>query len=211
MNNHETEKARWLTLGSGSSGNLTTANSVGTHPQVAAGLATRMLSCYRASEASDPDVFIAEAASVMCGYPEDVVQRVSYGMPSKSKWLPSIAEIREACDAENASNVSARRRESERAHTERVVGRTAPPESAEHRKRVADEMRARFANLGKEARDTKTLLDPRGLPEGPARREVEANLAAHIKGLAERCKTDPPVMSAALRASLGITRQEDAA
>jgi len=108
-----------------------------------------MLSCYRASEATDPDAFVAEAAGVLSRYPEEIARLVSYLLPSESKWLPSIAEIKTSCDKAMAPKIAHQRRERERAHTAMITGRGAP-ESVERRKRVVAEMMARFANLGQD-------------------------------------------------------------
>ena len=149
-----------------------------------------MLSCYRASEATDPESFIAEATSVLARYPEDVARRISYGMPSESKWLPSIAEIREACDRAMAPRRAEERRQAERAHTDVIVGRAAPAESAERRKQVAEEMVARFSNLGADP-NKPALLDPRGMPPGPARRDVEERLAKRLNDLKAEYTSKP--------------------
>lgn len=60
-----------------------------------------MFSCYRRDEAHDPQVYIAASAAVLGCYPKTVIERVTdprTGLPSDLKFLPSVAEIREACD-----------------------------------------------------------------------------------------------------------------
>jgi hypothetical protein len=60
-----------------------------------------MFSCYRKDEAHDPAVYVAAAAAVLGCYPTKVIDRVTdprTGLPSDLKFLPSVAEIREACD-----------------------------------------------------------------------------------------------------------------
>ena len=49
----------------------------------------------------DPDVFTTAIAAVLSEYPEDVVRQVTdprRGIPARSKWFPSIAELKAACD-----------------------------------------------------------------------------------------------------------------
>lgn len=60
-----------------------------------------MLGCYKRDEAADPEIFMRAVISVLLEYPEWTVHNVtepSSGIPSKIKWLPSIAEIKEACE-----------------------------------------------------------------------------------------------------------------
>jgi hypothetical protein len=63
--------------------------------------ATLLFSCYRRDEAHDPKVYVAAAAAVLGCYPVKVIERVTdprTGIASDIKFLPNIAEIREACD-----------------------------------------------------------------------------------------------------------------
>lgn len=65
-----------------------------------------LFGCYRKADASDPDIYVAAATRLLQCYSEDVVKAVSdpiNGLPAKSKFLPSIAEIKEACEKANGS------------------------------------------------------------------------------------------------------------
>ena len=150
-----------------------------------------MLSCYRASEATDPESFIAEATAVLSRYPEAVARRVSYGLPSESKWLPSIAEIREACDKADAPRLAEERRRAARAHTAAIFA-DHPAESPERRKAVVAEMRARFADLWEDPRASKPNFRP-------------------VEDLAAEYRARPVTLSPALRKAMGIPDKEDAA
>lgn len=60
-----------------------------------------LLGCYRQGDANDPEVYITAVVRVLSAYPIDVVERVIdpvTGLPSKLKWLPSVPEIRSACE-----------------------------------------------------------------------------------------------------------------
>jgi len=60
-----------------------------------------MFACYRRDEAHDPDTYCAAVASVLGEYSKAVVDHVTdprTGLPSDLKWLPSVAEVREACN-----------------------------------------------------------------------------------------------------------------
>lgn len=57
--------------------------------------------CYRKDEASDPQVYAAAVAAIFDEYDDEIVQIVTdprTGLPSKCQWLPTIKEVREACE-----------------------------------------------------------------------------------------------------------------
>lgn len=62
---------------------------------------TQMLfSCYRKDEAHDPETYCAAVAATLSEFDRQVVDYVTdprTGLPSESKWLPNIAEVRAAC------------------------------------------------------------------------------------------------------------------
>lgn len=62
-----------------------------------------LVGCYRAIEISNPEVFITGVAAVFTDYPEDVVRRVTdprRGIASRQKFVPNLAECKEACEDE---------------------------------------------------------------------------------------------------------------
>jgi hypothetical protein len=64
-----------------------------------------MLSCYRKDETHNPEIYSAAIAAVMGEYSEAVVEYVTdprTGLPSRQKFLPNVAEVREALDARAA-------------------------------------------------------------------------------------------------------------
>ena len=63
--------------------------------------AARLLGCYRTGDANDPQTYIAAVVTVLQQYPIQIIRAVTEpatGIASKLKWLPSIAEIKEACE-----------------------------------------------------------------------------------------------------------------
>jgi hypothetical protein len=75
-------------------------------PRTAAISATLLFGCYRNAEASAPKVYVAAMTAVLRCYPEHVVKAVCdpvKGLPSKTKWLPSIYEIKQACEKANGT------------------------------------------------------------------------------------------------------------
>jgi hypothetical protein len=82
-----------------------------------------MFSCYRKDEAHDPDVYCAAVAATLAEFPRPVVDYVTdprTGMPSSSRFLPNIAEVREACVME-----AERRRKLSQPRV--ILKREAPP------------------------------------------------------------------------------------
>jgi len=64
-----------------------------------------LLGCFRTGDANDPEVYTAGVIAVLSSYPMEVVRLVCdprSGLPSKVKWLPTIAEIRDECEAWHA-------------------------------------------------------------------------------------------------------------
>lgn len=59
-----------------------------------------MFGCYRKGEAHNPEVYVAGITATLADFPQVVVDYVTdprTGLPGSLKWLPSIAEVREAC------------------------------------------------------------------------------------------------------------------
>ena len=155
---------------------------------------------YPRNEANDPEMFIAGATATLAAYPETVVERVCdpvRGLPSKSRFLPAIAEIREACERELVWHDAVERRDRDRRHTPAPL---APPPliTPEDRRRVREYADRVLAEL-----------KARGEPPGaidfrPPRSPVEAEAArrhfeARLPGLAAEYAANPPTMSGQLR------------
>lgn len=67
----------------------------------AAKRALLLFGCYRKGDANDPDTYTAAVTAVLSRYPEDVIKAVTHpakGLPIKSKFLPNVAEVFEACE-----------------------------------------------------------------------------------------------------------------
>ncbi len=60
----------------------------------------RMLGCYPSGKPADPQVYVAAITAVLARYPNEIVRQVTdpvNGLPASCKFLPSIAELTEAC------------------------------------------------------------------------------------------------------------------
>jgi hypothetical protein len=61
-----------------------------------------LLGCYRTGDANDPEVYVRAVVAVLAEYPLEVIAKVCdprMGLPAKSKWLPTIYEIKDACES----------------------------------------------------------------------------------------------------------------
>jgi hypothetical protein len=60
-----------------------------------------LLGCYRTGDAHDPQMYVAAAIRVLSDYPIETQRFVTdplTGLPSKVNWLPTVKEIRDACE-----------------------------------------------------------------------------------------------------------------
>jgi hypothetical protein len=65
-------------------------------------LADRLLRSFPDAGSRDVEVFATAVVTILMHYPLDVVEEVCdpyYGLPSKQNWVPTLFEIRKACDA----------------------------------------------------------------------------------------------------------------
>jgi hypothetical protein len=173
-------------------------------PEVAAARATILFGYYPRNEANDPEIFIAGATAMLSSYPEVVVERVCdpiRGLPSKNKFLPSIAEIRETCEREMVWHDAVDKRERERAHTREVLaGHKAAIGSPEHT-RVVEGFKSLRAVLGKPAIEERpaTMLDARHAPTPEIRERAAAFHEARLEALKAEYAATPPKIGPALQ------------
>lgn len=122
--------------------------------EVATERAVLLFGCYRKGEANDPDIYAGAVALMLTQYPVSVVLDVTSpltGIAAKSIWLPSVAEVREAC--EEAMGPIDRQREQRRVEREQFESRTALDIPAEERERVRAGLQELSDRLNKEASD----------------------------------------------------------
>jgi hypothetical protein len=166
---------------------------------MAARKAAQLFGCYNRNEANDPEIFITAMTAMLATYPELVVERVCdpiRGLPAKNKFLPALAEIREACEREMVWHDAVERRERERRHTAEVLA-PAPPATAESRARVKAMAADLIAELNAKGEPRKIdFKSPRSPGEAEvARRHFEARLPEFA---AEYAAT-PPKLGPALQ------------
>lgn len=60
-----------------------------------------MLDCWRTGGANSPETFITAVAATLAKYPDEVVYAVTNpteGLPVQLTWMPSVKEVRDACE-----------------------------------------------------------------------------------------------------------------
>lgn len=75
-----------------------------TAPDTATELAATLIGVYRRDDLHDPDVYIRAIAATLAEYPVHIAKRVASpvtGIPARMKFIPAVAEVREALDAED--------------------------------------------------------------------------------------------------------------
>ena len=114
--------------------------------------ATALLGMYPAREVHNAPIFTKAMCSLLQAYEHDFVRRVIDpvdGLPSRSKWLPTLAETKEALEAERSKRTAIRlaaawmlkeheRRRLEREEAERW--KVSPEELERRRQQVAELM-----------------------------------------------------------------------
>jgi subtilisin family serine protease len=88
-------------LAGSQSKSLTSAPVQGVPAQYATKRTAMLFGCYRKGDANDPEIYTAAIAATLAEYEQEVVDYVTdprTGLPSKLKWLPTVAEVREACE-----------------------------------------------------------------------------------------------------------------
>jgi hypothetical protein len=138
-----------------------------------------LLGCYRQGEAADPKIYVAAIAAVLSHYDEDVVRDVTdpmKGLPGAVKWLPTVAEVRQACEDRLKPMRDAMAREKREADTRLLL--TPPTASPEERERAFERWE----------RDMRPAMQP--VPVGPRmpERELEEMLADPLPPLGEYAK-----------------------
>lgn len=158
-----------------------------------------MFGCYRKSDAADPETYAAAISAVLAAYPLEIVLRVTnpvHGLPSKSNWLPTVKEVRDACDEiEGRERRSLERQKLEREQIEarkldkdRSVRPTYDELKAKHGEnwglksvdRKSSEVRARRADLQQRANQImfERECEAAGMPKN---NPISPSLASLIK------------------------------
>lgn len=107
-----------------------------------------MFGCYRRGEANDPDVYTASVAAVLAEYPAEVIHYVTdprTGLPSKCDFLPTVKEVRDACENEMKPARDAMARE---VRMRRLIADRGEDELDRSNRPSYEQIREKFAAVG---------------------------------------------------------------
>jgi hypothetical protein len=117
---------------------------------LAADRARILFGCYRRGDAEDREIYVGAVCAILASYPEAVARRVTdprTGLPGTSHYLPTVADVRAACEREMEPVRAEHRRKLQRQRNQAIFGGKINV-SAERRKALADELRQRLAQHG---------------------------------------------------------------
>lgn len=60
-----------------------------------------LFGCYRKGDANDPETYVAAIAAVLADYPAETIRFVTdprTGIPSRVSWMPTVGEVKRACE-----------------------------------------------------------------------------------------------------------------
>lgn len=73
-----------------------------------------MFGCYRKGDANNPEIYTAAIAATLAEFSPEVIEFIAdprTGLPAKCKFLPTVAEVREACESRKEYLVAAKKLE----------------------------------------------------------------------------------------------------
>ncbi len=111
-------------------------------PEIASESARILLGCYRKGEAEDAEIYVRAIAAVFSGYPDAVARRIvdpRIGIAGQVQWLPTVAEVKHACEVEMAPIYAEMRREESRSKLQAL-----PSPNDRSRRPTFEELRARY-------------------------------------------------------------------
>jgi hypothetical protein len=103
-----------------------------------------MFGCYRKDEVADPDFYLTAAVGILTRYQRETIMRVTdprTGLPSTSKFLPSIAELKEVCEKEQAWFDERSARELQRANQFKYREEYEKEQAHRHNRPTYDELK----------------------------------------------------------------------
>ena len=141
-----------------------------------------MLDCWRTGSANSTDTYLTAVAAILARYPDQIIYSVTSptdGLPVQLTWMPSLKEVRDACDKEMEPILRQERQA-------KIVAETLADRDVDKSDRPSrEDLKAKYGeNWGL------TSLDERARKAVPA--PSKEDLAAHYReyGLGFRPKTE---------------------
>jgi hypothetical protein len=123
-----------------------------------------MLGSFRQSEQAkvDPTVFVPALAAMLASFPEDIVRAVTdpvRGIASEQNWVPTLAELRHACERLMKPRQDAAKREAELRRTQALLAAPAPATTEERERAYRDYMERVRPQLKGEVAQTRAQVE----------------------------------------------------
>jgi hypothetical protein len=182
-------------------------------PEFGASRAALLLGCYRKSDVAEPEIFAAGASAILSKFPADVAAIVTdprTGLAGQLKFVPTLAEIQDACEREQVRIAVEQRREtvlqeSIEAEREMQARRRAKIDESDRRKEVVRRARECFATVPEgEELNRADLCDARKIDDPKWKSIVAAHWSKRAAENAERYRKEPCVLSDLARAASGF-------
>lgn len=199
-------------------------------PHSAEAVAVLILGSYRGGEVQDAAIYVRATAAVLTGYSEKIVRKAfdpKNGLQTRQKWLPTVSEVRDACEGAAAELAAQERRAMLAKHRVlldtpkglrpesevvpdalRLAGPVSSETEAERRQRAYDYGMRVKAELKAAGADPDPNKAPTGLTEDARRAWYAARIEANLAELAGRHAAQPVVIGEGLARKLAEMRAE---
>lgn len=147
--------------------------------------ATRLIGCYPNGKPSEPETYIAAMVAVLAGYPSEIVAQVCdpvHGVASKTRFLPTVAELTDACEI--AMMPLRRQWLAQKELTDERAKRNAPKALTDAA--AAQRVRDGLATLAKELGNAPDPVPPKRIGNEPVSKPVSDHAARVIADIAKR-------------------------
>jgi hypothetical protein len=123
-----------------------------------------MLGSFPQSERAkiDPTVFVPALAAMLASFPEDIVQAVTdpvRGIASEQNWVPTLAELRHACEVRLKPRQEAAKREAELRRTQALLAAPSPATTEERERAYREYMERIRPGLKGEVAQTRAQVE----------------------------------------------------
>lgn len=172
--------------------------------EFAAERAQLLFGCYRKGDANDPKTYVTAVAAVLADYPAETIRFVTdprTGLPSRGEWMPTVGEVKRACE----DHYGPVRRAMEREASERR-------QISERKTLAITDQRPRktYEELVTDCRDRGLEIGPRMKDQPAANAQIDEANRRMFERECEAAGIDPALgVSPSLLNHLGVARETD--
>lgn len=181
--------------------------------EFAAERARLLFGCYRRGDANDPKTYVTAVAAVLADYPDETIRYVTdprTGMASRGDWLPTVGEVKRACEDHYGPTRRAIDREAQerRQLAEREMLAIADQHPRKTYEELIEDCRARGLNIGSKKDNPASDVAGRQIDEAN-RKIFERECAA--AGVDPKIGISPSLLKILSEQSPGVSRETEAA